>query len=260
MENKKATEPTAPKKEGYTFLGWYLNDTKFDFNNTKITKNITLIAKWKKIVKYKVTFNSEGGSAVAEQNVVEGEKVTRPNDPTKDGFAFTGWLLNGNAYDFNKPVTAAFELTATWKPKYVVTFDSNGGSSVNSQTIIEGNKATRPANPTRNGFKFLNWLDESGQPFDFGTTITGPKTLTASWEEIANYTVRVSTIDNFSLDRRLTVYKNGSVITVKEIKYTDGVHLCSGSNPTVNVSDIEGVTSFKVVLSNDQEVTATLES
>ena len=47
-ENGSVIEPSAPTKEGYTFLGWYLNDEKFDFN-TKITSDITLTAKWEKI-------------------------------------------------------------------------------------------------------------------------------------------------------------------------------------------------------------------
>ena len=42
------TEPSAPVSSEYTFLGWYLNDEKFDFN-TPITKNIKLEAKWEKM-------------------------------------------------------------------------------------------------------------------------------------------------------------------------------------------------------------------
>ena len=47
-ENGSVIEPTEPTKEGYNFLGWYLNDAEFDFN-TKITSDITLIAKWEEI-------------------------------------------------------------------------------------------------------------------------------------------------------------------------------------------------------------------
>lgn len=44
--NKTVAEPTAPTKEGYTFEGWYDGDVKYDFN-TKVTKDVTLKAKWK---------------------------------------------------------------------------------------------------------------------------------------------------------------------------------------------------------------------
>ena len=47
-ENGSVIEPTEPTKEGYNFLGWYLNDAEFDFN-TKITSDITLVAKWEEI-------------------------------------------------------------------------------------------------------------------------------------------------------------------------------------------------------------------
>ena len=43
-----ATEPAAPSREGYKFLGWYEGDVKFDFTNTKITKETKLTAKWEK--------------------------------------------------------------------------------------------------------------------------------------------------------------------------------------------------------------------
>ena len=46
-ENEKVAEPQAPTKDGYTFIGWYLNDKKYDFNSS-ITGNLTLKARWKK--------------------------------------------------------------------------------------------------------------------------------------------------------------------------------------------------------------------
>ena len=44
-KNEKISQPTTPTKEGYIFDGWYYNDKKFDFN-TKVTKDITLEARW----------------------------------------------------------------------------------------------------------------------------------------------------------------------------------------------------------------------
>ena len=45
-ENEKVSAPKDPTKENAEFIGWYLDGQKFDFNS-KITKNITLEAKWK---------------------------------------------------------------------------------------------------------------------------------------------------------------------------------------------------------------------
>lgn len=46
-EGEKASEKEAPQKEGYTFLGWYLEDQKYDFE-TPVNTDITLCAKWEK--------------------------------------------------------------------------------------------------------------------------------------------------------------------------------------------------------------------
>nr|DAV24949.1 MAG TPA: hypothetical protein [Caudoviricetes sp.] len=46
LEGEKAQRPNNPSKSDYNFLGWYLNDVLFDFENTPITSDITLIAKW----------------------------------------------------------------------------------------------------------------------------------------------------------------------------------------------------------------------
>ena len=68
--------------------------------------------------KVAVTFNTDGGTSVAEEKVLRGQKVAKPtDDPTKSGYAFTGWEdANGaGAYDFNTPVTAPLTLTAKWE-------------------------------------------------------------------------------------------------------------------------------------------------
>jgi len=71
---------------------------------------------------YTVTFNSNGGSAVTSQSVTYNNKVTKPADPTKEGFTFAGWYTDSaltNAYDFSKNVTGGFTLYAKWTEKVV---------------------------------------------------------------------------------------------------------------------------------------------
>ena len=70
------------------------------------------------VTKYTVTFNSNGGSAVASQKVPEGSKVTAPTAPTKEGFLFDGWYTDAaltQSYDFSTAVTADLILYAKWK-------------------------------------------------------------------------------------------------------------------------------------------------
>ena len=63
---------------------------------------------------YPVEFNSDGGTAVESQTVADGGLVTKPADPTKDGFTFLGWFLGDNEYNFDTPVTDNLVLVAHW--------------------------------------------------------------------------------------------------------------------------------------------------
>ena len=270
-KGSKLTSPENPTKDGYTFVEWQLNGTKFDFE-TELTEDTELVAKWKKEggnsgsqtnpttpaeKKYAVSFNSNGGSTVASQTVVEGKKATRPANPTKKGYTFIGWLLDGKTYDFNTTITKNITLTASWEElaTYTVSFNSNGGSGVSSQNVKEGSKATKPSNPTREGYNFSAW-QLNGQNFDFNSGITGNITLVAKWNQ-KNYTVKVSNVDQYSPDRILTVYEDGVKINVSSIKYGNTT-LCSGSNLVVNMYEIDGISSLTVILSGGTSVTASV--
>ena len=63
---------------------------------------------------FKVEFDSDGGSAVATQYVIEGEKATQPTTPTKDGYTFSKWMNGEVEYDFTKPVKTHLSLKAPW--------------------------------------------------------------------------------------------------------------------------------------------------
>ncbi len=68
-------------------------------------------------------------------------------------------------------------------PTFTVTFTSNGGSAVASQSITAGNSATTPPPPTRSGYSFAGWYTDAGltSPFSFSTTIVADMTLYAGW-------------------------------------------------------------------------------
>lgn len=68
-------------------------------------------------VSYKVAFDTDGGSIVELQNVGNGETASKPTDPTKNGFVFDGWTLDGTDYDFSSPVTKDVTLVARWASK-----------------------------------------------------------------------------------------------------------------------------------------------
>lgn len=226
---KKASKPTNPTKKGYSFVEWQLNDETYDFN-TQITGDITLVAKWsdEAIKKYTITFNTDGGNTIKSQTVESGKTATKPVDPTKDGYTFVEWQLNGKPYNFSTPVTGNITLTAKWNQNavqsYTVTFNSNGGSSVSSQTVNSGAKATKPTNPTKEGHTFVEW-QLNGSAFNFSTAITSNITLTAKWNQ-KTYTIKAVPKDDFSPYLDLYVYENGTKISVYALYYaSDGAKL-----------------------------------
>ena len=194
-ENQEAVRPHDPKKDGYMFDNWYFGEQLFDFN-TKITKNLTLRAKWieENSVLFKVTFDTMGGSLIEPINLKKGEKLSPPNEPLKEGYIFENWYLNNQIFDFDTEIISDIILVAKWKEdgenikKYTITFNSNGGSSVASQTIAENMVVTKPINPTKNGYIFKEWqLD--GKSYDFNIKIVKNITLTAIWEKVQTYEV-----------------------------------------------------------------------
>ena len=108
-----------PARAGYEFGGWYkdascTDGNEFDFT-TPITQSMELFAKWV-IPTHKVTFDSDGGSEVAQQTVGHGKAVSKkPADPKREGYVFGGWHLNGESYDFDAVVTGDVTLKASWK-------------------------------------------------------------------------------------------------------------------------------------------------
>ncbi len=63
---------------------------------------------------YLVTFATNGGSPVDPQTISSGDRVTEPSAPSRDGYTFAGWTLQGLPYDFSASVTQPLVLAATW--------------------------------------------------------------------------------------------------------------------------------------------------
>ncbi|WP_318615893.1 InlB B-repeat-containing protein, partial [Sporosarcina sp. YIM B06819] len=117
--NTVIAAPTAPTKEGYTFVGWYKDSAAtdaWDFTTDKVTSATTLYAKWT-INNYTVTFNSQGGSAVSDKTTNYNTAITAPTPPTKAGYRFVGWYKESavtNAWNFTGAITEDITLYAKW--------------------------------------------------------------------------------------------------------------------------------------------------
>ena len=88
---------------------------------------------------HRVKFDAQGGSATGDQTPASGSTVTKPADPTRDGYTFAGWYTDEactKAYDFSAAVTADMTLYAKWTKKAA---DNNGGSGGNGGSGSNGN-------------------------------------------------------------------------------------------------------------------------
>ena len=75
--------------------------------------------------KYSVTFDTDGGTAIAKQFVKSGAKVVEPTEPTKDGYNFTGWKNGENDFNFaSDTITGNVTLTAQWKQRPTLEYNN----------------------------------------------------------------------------------------------------------------------------------------
>ena len=139
---------------------------------------------------YKVTFTS-GNGEVIEQTVNEGETITVPEEPKKEGYIFVGWRYEGDVFDFSKGVNEDITLVAEWKEikedieTFVVKFDTDGGTTIANQVIEKGEKVSKPITPTKEGYTFKYWM-LNDKEYDFGKVVNENVTLKASWEKVNN--------------------------------------------------------------------------
>ncbi len=138
-----------------------------------------------------VTFNMNGhGAQVAPQTVANGGKAVKPADPSEAGWAFDGWYEDAaitKKFDFSTAITNDITLHAKWVKHCTVTFNMNGhGAQVAPQTVANGGKAARPADPVAGGYAFSGWYKDAAltTAFDFGTAIHADMTLYAKWANI----------------------------------------------------------------------------
>lgn len=215
-ENGKLIRPTDPEKEGYVFVGWYtepelINEYKF---NSTVSADLKLYAKFEEsaaVETQTVTFMKDAETLFDTSVVKKGNTVGVPAEPTNDGYSFAGWYTDvkcTTAYDFNLPVNTDITLYAKWLAKYTVSFDTDGGSTVESQTVVTGNKATKPTStPTKKGYNFVGWYTDNTYTteFDFeNTIIIDNTTIYAKFEDASIFKLDGYTFNKISTLEELT--------------------------------------------------------
>lgn len=194
---QKITEPVNPEKANYVFTGWYTESNLsvlWNFANDTIERDVTLYAGYVP-VKYTLTFESNGGSSVASQQVPFGSRAVKPSQPSRGGFVFAGWYKESGLttpWNFDTDTMAGnTTLYAKWSQAatYTVTFNSQGGSAVSPiSNVASGSTIAAPTQPTRSGFTFGGWYKESGltNQWNFTTDrVGGNITLYARWSAVS---------------------------------------------------------------------------
>ncbi len=167
--------------EGYRVTEWKLDPSSDTFNTSgneasfTAANDVTLTLTESN--KYKLIFDSTGGSLVDAKIVTYNSKVTKPTDPTKSGYKFAGWYKDAaltNPWDFdNDVVTADIILYAKWEPTdkptptiYKVEYNANGGEGEvpKAELHFAGEFVTvKSADLRKNGYTFKGWCDSVTQ-------------------------------------------------------------------------------------------------
>lgn len=187
------TPPETPVRDGYVFTGWYTNITcnhGFDFS-TPVTENLRLFAGWKPLSVQVIYYLLNDKGDVLTLSAVPGELLTPPDEPVRDGYAFTGWYQNAAGslpYDFSQPVPE-HDLTiyaGYTQKKATVTFVLYDDESMTEQVEL-GGMMHRPDDPIRDGYAFAGWytMATGGEAVDFAQPVPEDRRVFAHWEKTA---------------------------------------------------------------------------
>ena len=216
--------PADPAREGYTFLGWNTDadaTSALAIEGTKMPEiaadgdEIVYYAVWQ-INTYKVTFDSNGGSAVDEKTQEYNSEVEAPADPTRAGYKFLGWTdADGDAVTF--PFTMPADdvaLTASWKQEeYTIRYVDTGDTAIADKVVVMGQTIDVPTGLTKEGegLYFTGWdvtppteigdMGNDGDVFEY----------TAQWAE-ESYTIIYKDTGDTAYENK--VVKKGQTIEV----------------------------------------------
>ena len=154
----------------------------------------TYIAKWI-VEEFTISFVTDNGDILPSIKVEYGQKIPDFETIIKDGYTFDGWYKNESKttkFDKSKPMPAEnLTLYAKWVPnKYELIFDTKGGSEIDSIQFEFGEQTSRPDDPEKTGYDFINWYidDETfAYEFDFGTMPNHDVTVYARWTKKIYY-------------------------------------------------------------------------
>ena len=191
--------PTAPDIVGKAFVEWQENGSKFDgFGEQTITKTETrtITAKYEDAL-YVYFYNPEGTQIMRTEKVADhkGHNYSHVSYDVDATHKLVGWAAEVNGTDnITKNIvvpegSTSVNVYAIIKEGYWVTFNSDGGSAIDSQFVFDKISLNDQTTPTKPGYTFDGWYKDS-TPVENGATVTSPMTLKAHWKAAkVSYTV-----------------------------------------------------------------------
>ncbi|MDD3743564.1 MAG: InlB B-repeat-containing protein, partial [Lentimicrobiaceae bacterium] len=256
LNGESLLEPEMPvASAGKRFTGWYIQGftTPLTFHqaiSVSTTQTYTVNAVFETV--WHVFFNYNG-ELVATKDVVAPATTTSaagiPLVVNVPGKVFSHWSLNvdGTAFNFSTPITSNTTLYAVLTDRWVVTFNTQGGSALMPEYVVNGQNASQPGNPTKVGFSFSHWSETiGGSAFNFSTPITAAKTLYAVWNPVAvNYTVvywqQNAEDDDYTYVESVTrTALTGSAATYNATSYTGFTLNSTKTNAPINNVIVKG--------------------
>ena len=182
-------EEIIPYKEGYEFVGWYVNPELSELFDDPFMPayHLDLYAKWEEQVQYRVIyFDENGGDNITLLRQPIGSTVFEPEFVYKEGHTFVGWYVDealSIPYEFSTMPNESITIYAKWTVNMcTLQFDENGGEPIDDIYQLYGTPITLPI-PTREGYEFGGWYTPNGIYFK-GTTMPDNIVLTAFWNHI----------------------------------------------------------------------------
>lgn len=220
LSGEKIEASYIPKKDGYIFKGWYIDEKlniKYDFDS-KVESDFILYAKWEENIVKKITINfiTNCDKEIPSFTMISGSKLNKVESITKENYEFKGWYTNEeltNEFMFDEAVYDDITLYAKWELiKYTITFDSNGGNEIETITISCLETPISLETPVKTGYEFKGWyIDEDlYELFDNTKCLKDDITLYAKWEKevvlssdatLKNIYINGILVNNFSKDK-----------------------------------------------------------
>lgn len=198
-----------------------------------------------------VAFDTSGGSSVASLEVLHGERISKPKDPTKSGYVFDGWYVYGIPWNFDmNRVNESIVMRAAWREAVEVTFDT--GEEIITVQIAKGGLIRESDLPKTYRDDLFGWF-VGGLEWDFNTPVTEPVRLNAGY--LSELTADTSLAELSTLCESLGITLNlddDGDIRVGDVSCTDGA---------VDLSDyLEYLPHFSAFLKKNKTLFAYLYS